>query len=94
MRGPSVADAQAALQQGSGSLAEFHHQAHRVVVKRIVIFPIATLLGTTRWTRQALAEIRAAGTPLPIMDQLPRFGEFLDFIGLPEIHELERRFRS
>jgi 2,3-dimethylmalate lyase len=61
---------------------------------RIVIFPIATLLGTTRWIRQALAEIRAAGTPLPIMDQLPRFGEFLDFIGLPEIHELEERFRS
>jgi 2-methylisocitrate lyase-like PEP mutase family enzyme len=61
---------------------------------RIVIFPIATLLGTTRWMRQALAEIRAAGTPLPIMDQLPRFGEFLDFIGLPEIHELEDRFRS
>lgn len=61
---------------------------------RIVIFPIATLLGTTRWIRQALAEIRTAGTPLPIMDQLPRFGEFCDFIGLPEIHDLEDRFRS
>ncbi|MGH9001659.1 MAG: isocitrate lyase/PEP mutase family protein [Acidimicrobiia bacterium] len=61
---------------------------------RIVIFPIATLLGTTGWIRQALAEVRAAGTPLPIMDQLPRFGEFLDFIGLPEIHDLEDRFRS
>jgi 2-methylisocitrate lyase-like PEP mutase family enzyme len=61
---------------------------------RIVIFPIATLLGTTRCIRHVLAEIRAAGTPLPIMDQLPRFGEFLDFIGLPEIHELEDRFRS
>jgi 2-methylisocitrate lyase-like PEP mutase family enzyme len=61
---------------------------------RIVIFPITTLLGTTRWMRHALEEIRAAGTPLPIMDQLPRFGEFLHFIGLPEIHELEDRFRS
>jgi carboxyvinyl-carboxyphosphonate phosphorylmutase len=61
---------------------------------RIVIFPITTLLGTTRWIRQALEEIRAAGTPLPIMDQLPLFGEFLDFIGLPEIHDLEDRFRS
>jgi 2,3-dimethylmalate lyase len=61
---------------------------------RIVIFPIAMLLGTTRWIRQALAEIRAAGTPLPIMDQLPLFAEFLDFIGLPEIHDLEDRFRS
>jgi len=61
---------------------------------KIVIFPIATLLGTTAWIRHALAEIRKAGTPLPIMDELPRFAEFLDFIGLPEIHELEHRFRS
>jgi hypothetical protein len=28
------------------------------------------------------------------MDSLPRFGEFLDFIGLPEIQELEQRFSS
>jgi 2,3-dimethylmalate lyase len=61
---------------------------------KIVIFPIATLLGTTAWMRHALAEIRKAGTPLPIMDELPRFGDFLDFIGLPEIHELEHRFPS
>jgi 2-methylisocitrate lyase-like PEP mutase family enzyme len=61
---------------------------------KIVIFPIATLLGTTAWIRHALAEIRAAGTPLPIMDELPRFDQFLEFIGLPEIHELEDRFRS
>ena len=61
---------------------------------RIVIFPIATLLGTTGWIRRALAEIRAAGTPRPIMDELLGFGEFCDFIGLPEIHELESRYRS
>jgi len=61
---------------------------------KIVIFPIATLLGTTAWIRSALAEIRKAGTPLPILDELPRFGEFLDFIGLPEIRDLEQRFPS
>jgi 2,3-dimethylmalate lyase len=61
---------------------------------KIVIFPIATLLGTTAWIRHALADIRKAGTPLPIMDELPRFGEFLDFIGLPEIRDLEQRFPS
>jgi 2-methylisocitrate lyase-like PEP mutase family enzyme len=42
----------------------------------------------------ALSEIRRAGTPIPILDGLPRFGEFLDFIGLPEITELESRFRA
>jgi len=61
---------------------------------KIVIFPIATLLGTTAWIRSALAEIRKAGTPLPILDELPRFGEFLEFIGLPEIRDLEERFPS
>ena len=61
---------------------------------RIVIFPIATLLGTTAWIRHALAEIRKAGTPLPVMEELPTFADFLDFIGLPEIHELEHRFRA
>lgn len=61
---------------------------------KIVIFPIATLLGATAWIRSALAEIRKAGTPLPILDELPRFGEFLDFIGLPEIRDLEQRFPS
>jgi 2-methylisocitrate lyase-like PEP mutase family enzyme len=61
---------------------------------KIVIFPIATLLGSTAWMRAALAEIRRAGTPLPILADLPRFAEFLDFIGLPEIRDLEQRFGS
>jgi 2,3-dimethylmalate lyase len=61
---------------------------------KIVIFPITTLLGTTAWIRSALAEIRKAGTPLPILDELPRFDDFLDFIGLPEIRDLEQRFPS
>lgn len=61
---------------------------------RIVIFPIALLLGTTKWMRQALAEIRAAGTPQPVIADLVPFGRFLEFIGLPEIHALERRFRT
>jgi 2,3-dimethylmalate lyase len=58
----------------------------------IVIFPIATLLIATASIRAALAEIASAGTPLPIMDRLPRFAEFLDFIGLPEIDELQQQF--
>jgi carboxyvinyl-carboxyphosphonate phosphorylmutase len=59
---------------------------------RIIIFPITTLLAATRVMREALAEIRTAGTPIPLLDRLPRFGEFLDFIGLAEIRELEQRF--
>ena len=58
----------------------------------IVIFPISTLLSATAAMRAALTEIRAAGSPIPIMDRLPTFGSFLDFIGLPEVAELSDRF--
>lgn len=59
---------------------------------RIIIFPLSMLLTSMESTRRALAAIYAAGTPIPIMDRLPGFPEFLDFIGLPEIRELEQRF--
>jgi 2-methylisocitrate lyase-like PEP mutase family enzyme len=77
-----------------GKTPPIDHQRLSDLGFKLVIFPIATLLGTTAWIRHALAEIRKAGTPLPIMSELPRFGEFLDFIGLPEIHDLEHRFPS
>ncbi len=58
----------------------------------IVIFPIGTLLAATRAIREVLAKIREAGTPMPVMERLVPFQEFLDFIGLPEVRELEQRF--
>jgi len=61
---------------------------------RIVIFPISTLLGATRAMREILAVVKDKGTPSSIMTRLMPFDEFLDFIGLPEIRELERRFPS
>jgi len=59
---------------------------------RIIIFPIGALLAATRAIRELLSVIRSDGTPAAAMDVLPRFGEFLDFIGLPEIQSLEQRF--
>lgn len=59
---------------------------------RIVIFPVSTLLAATRALRQVLQAIREAGTPAATMDRLVPFGEFLDFIGLPEVRRLETRF--
>jgi 2-methylisocitrate lyase-like PEP mutase family enzyme len=58
----------------------------------LVIFPISTLLGATAAMRRVLARIRADGTPTMALDELPRFQEFLEFIGLAEIRELERRY--
>ena len=39
-----------------------------------------------------LAQIKAAGTPLDVLPSLLPFGDFLDFIGIAEIRELEQRF--
>jgi 2-methylisocitrate lyase-like PEP mutase family enzyme len=68
------------------------HDFLRELGFRIVIFPIATLLVATSAIRTALARIKADGSPVGLLGALLGFGEFLDFIGLPEIHELDRRF--
>jgi 2,3-dimethylmalate lyase len=59
---------------------------------RIVIFPIGTLLAATAAMRRILREIAQAGTPAAVMGELPSFGEFLDFIGLPEVRDVEQRY--
>jgi len=58
----------------------------------LVLMPITTLLSATRAMQTALAELRRAGTPLPVLDGLPAFDEFLEIIGLPEVRSLETRF--
>jgi 2-methylisocitrate lyase-like PEP mutase family enzyme len=59
---------------------------------RIVIFPISTLLAATAAMRAILWEIAQAGTPAAALGSLPAFGEFLDFIGLPEVRAAEQRY--
>ena len=59
---------------------------------RLIIFPISALLAAVRAVSDVLGQIRAAGSPIPALDRLARFDEFLAFIGFPEIRELEHRF--
>jgi len=59
---------------------------------RIVIFPISTLLAATAAMRHILQEIAQAGTPAAALGGLPSFGEFVDFIGLPEVRVAEQRY--
>jgi hypothetical protein len=42
--------------------------------------------------RSALARIREDGSPVNLLSTLIPFNDFLDFIGMPEIRELGRRF--
>ena len=61
---------------------------------RIVIFPISTLLAATAAMRRVLGEIAQSGTPAGVLADLPAFGAFLDFIGLPAVREAEQRYGS
>ncbi|HEX6930870.1 MAG TPA: oxaloacetate decarboxylase [Streptosporangiaceae bacterium] len=61
---------------------------------RIVIFPIGTLLAATAAMRGILQEIATAGTPAAVLSELPSFGEFTDFIGLPQVREVEQRYAA
>jgi carboxyvinyl-carboxyphosphonate phosphorylmutase len=59
---------------------------------RIVIFPLSTLLAATGAMRRILQEIAGAGTPAAAIRELPTFAEFVDFIGLPQVRQAERRY--
>jgi 2-methylisocitrate lyase-like PEP mutase family enzyme len=68
------------------------HEYLRDLGFRLVIFPISTLLVATAAIRTALTAIRDRGSPIDLLPAMLPFGEFLDFIGMPEIRELEQRF--
>jgi 2-methylisocitrate lyase-like PEP mutase family enzyme len=56
----------------------------------LILYPIGTLLAATAGIRTLLASLRSNG--VPALDGLPAFGEFTDFIGLPEVQALEQRY--
>jgi 2,3-dimethylmalate lyase len=60
----------------------------------LVLYPIGTLLAATAGIQSLLATLRADGTPAAAMAGLPTFDGFTDLIGLPEVQELEQRFRA
>jgi len=50
------------------------------------------LLAATGAMRRILQEIAQEGTPAAAMHELPTFAEFVDFIGLPQVHQAEQRY--
>lgn len=60
----------------------------------LVIFPVGTLLAATAGPRSLLSTLHADGTSSAALPELPGFDEFLDFIGLPEVQQLEQRFQG
>jgi 2-methylisocitrate lyase-like PEP mutase family enzyme len=58
----------------------------------LVIYPIGTLLAATAGIRSLLATLKADG--VPSLSGLPTFDGFTDLVGLPEVQQLEQRFRG
>lgn len=75
-----------------GKTPPLPHERLRELGYAVVLMPISTLLLATRAIEDGLAEIRRAGTPLPVLDRMPTFDGFLDTIGLPEVRRLEAGF--
>lgn len=59
----------------------------------LVLYPIGTLLAATAGIRALLETLRTEGTPASALPGLPAFDEFTDLVGLPEVRELEQRYR-
>ncbi|WP_433505533.1 isocitrate lyase/PEP mutase family protein [Pseudonocardia halophobica] len=59
----------------------------------LVIYPIGTLLAATAGIRSLLETLRKDGTPQAALPGLPAFDEFTSLVGLPEVQELEQRYR-
>ncbi|WP_236827496.1 MULTISPECIES: oxaloacetate decarboxylase [unclassified Blastococcus] len=59
----------------------------------LVLYPIGTLLAATAGIRSLLDVLKRDGVPTAALDAVPSFGEFTDLVGLPEIQQLEQRFR-
>jgi 2,3-dimethylmalate lyase len=77
-----------------GKTPPVSHEQLRRLGFSIAIFPISTLLTATAAIRAALAQIKVDGTPIELLGGMLPFNDFLDFIGMPEIRELEDRFAT
>jgi len=60
----------------------------------MVIMPIGMLLAATAAMQKYVTQIKTDGTPVHVTQTLMGFTEFTDFIGLPEINDMEQRFQS
>jgi 2-methylisocitrate lyase-like PEP mutase family enzyme len=61
---------------------------------RLVIFPVGALLAAATGVRALLETVEEDGTPAAKLHALMGFDEFVRFIGLEEIQDLEQRFAS
>ena len=59
---------------------------------KIVIFPVSALFAASKAMKEVLESIKKNGTPKNIANKLMTFQDFVSFIGLPEVYELEKKY--
>jgi methylisocitrate lyase len=61
---------------------------------RIVIYPASALRVAHRATQELLAHIKRAGSQEAFLDRMAHRQELYELVGLPAVHEAERRFMA
>jgi 2-methylisocitrate lyase-like PEP mutase family enzyme len=59
---------------------------------KLVIVPVATLFTAFKAIREMLEIMILDGVPLKAIDKMVDFKEFVSFIGVPEVQELEKKY--
>ncbi len=77
-----------------GKTPPLSHQQIAELGFAMLLMPVGMLLAATAAMQQYVAQLKAEGSPINAIASLMGFGEFTDFIGLPEINALEQRFSS
>ncbi len=61
---------------------------------RLVIFPVAALRVAHRAMQEFLAHLKQTGSQEGFLDRMAHRQELYELVGLPAVHEAERRFMA
>ncbi|MGI6142390.1 MAG: isocitrate lyase/PEP mutase family protein [bacterium] len=59
----------------------------------LVIWPLSSVYVTAKAVRDLMVALKEQGTAANLLDSMIPFGEFNELIGLPEINEIQNRFK-
>lgn len=59
----------------------------------LVIWPLSSVYVTAKAVRDLMVALKEEGTAANLLDSMIPFGEFNELIGLPEINEIQNRFK-
>ena len=60
----------------------------------LVIWPLSSLYVTAKAVRDLMVALKEKGTAAHLLDSMIPFDEFNELIGLPEINEFQKRFKT